>query len=206
MSWLLNIVWQWILEYMCHFELWFSQGICPMVRLLGNTVVLFLVFEGISILFSTWLYQFIFPPTVQEVSFSPHLHLHLLFVDFFDDGHSDGLRWYLIVVLICISLIISKVEHIFMCSWAISMYSSPGDLPAPGFEPGSPTLQADCLPPEPQGKPIFTEHIFMCLLAICMSSLKKCLFRLSTHVLTWVVCFLILSSMSCLWEKQILLY
>ena len=32
-------------------------------------------------------------------------------------------------------------------------FSSPGDLPNPGFEPRSPTLQADSLPAEPQGKP-----------------------------------------------------
>ena len=30
---------------------------------------------------------------------------------------------------------------------------SPGDLPDPGIEPGSPALQADSLPSEPAGKP-----------------------------------------------------
>ena len=30
---------------------------------------------------------------------------------------------------------------------------SPGDLPNPGIEPGSPALQADALPSEPQEKP-----------------------------------------------------
>ena len=32
-------------------------------------------------------------------------------------------------------------------------FSSPGDLPNPGIEPRSPTLQADSLPVEPLGKP-----------------------------------------------------
>ena len=37
--------------------------------------------------------------------------------------------------------------------WSGLPFPSPGDLPDPGFEPGSPTLQADALPSEPPGKP-----------------------------------------------------
>ena len=31
-------------------------------------------------------------------------------------------------------------------------FLSPGNLPNPGIEPGSPALQVDCLPSEPPGK------------------------------------------------------
>ena len=37
--------------------------------------------------------------------------------------------------------------------WSGLPFPSPGDLPDPGIEPGSPTLQADALPSEPPGKP-----------------------------------------------------
>ena len=37
-------------------------------------------------------------------------------------------------------------------------FPSPGDLPNPGIEPGSPALQADALPSEPPGKQTSSEH------------------------------------------------
>ena len=82
-------------------------------------VVLILVFLGIYKLVYINLYS---NQKHLSVSFSPQSHQNLLFLDFFI-AILTGVRWYFTVVLICISVMISDVEHLFMYLLAFYMPS-----------------------------------------------------------------------------------
>ena len=100
----------------------FSLDKNPEVELRDHMVVLFLIFWGSSILFST-LYQFPLPPTVHKgsvfsTSFPTLVILRLLIIAII-----TSMKWDLIMALICISLVIRDVERLFMYLLSIWMCS-----------------------------------------------------------------------------------
>ena len=70
-----------------------------------------------------WLYQFTFLSTFLECSFFSTASLAFIVCRFFDNDHSDWSEVICHYSFYFISLIISNVEHLFTCLWAICMCS-----------------------------------------------------------------------------------
>ena len=91
----------------------FFLDIYPKVELLDHICS----FGETSILFSTVAAPVYTRQQCTGVPFSANPGQHLLFVFFLMIAILTSMRWYLIVVLFCISLMISNAEHLSTCCW-----------------------------------------------------------------------------------------
>ena len=84
----------------------------PGMELMDHMVLLFLVFAEPQYCCPQWLHKFTFPQQCTKLPFAPH---SLVICCLLKDGHPTSVRWYLLAASICVFLIISEDEDLFMC-------------------------------------------------------------------------------------------
>ena len=124
------------------FELWFSQGICPVVGLLGHMVVLCLAFFFFN------FYLFIYDCVC----------LHFCARAFSSCGERGPLfitvRGPLAIVASLVAEHRLQVRRLSNCGSRAQLPRSMWDLPRPGLEPVSPALAGRLSTTVPPGKPL----------------------------------------------------
>ena len=183
---------QWTFGCMYHFGLCFSPGHMPRSETAvsyGSSIFSFLRnFHIVLLSGCTDLYS---PQQGRRVPFSPPPFQPLLFVNVLMVAILTGVRWY------CSYLHLSR-------KWKPTPVSLPGKLHGQrrlvGYSPWG-HKELDMTEHAHHATTTITsdvEHLFMCCLAICMSSLEKCLFRCSAHFLIGLFVLMMLRLMSCL--------